>query len=86
MTFIELHYGILFVDLNFVLKHINVCPPYYTIRNNGFISMSTVGRATGYGLDKRGRSWDPKKTKLNYVAFSPQANYTDRATAACRRS
>jgi hypothetical protein len=26
-----------------------------------------------------------KKTK-NSVAFSPQANYTDRATAACRRS
>jgi hypothetical protein len=25
-------------------------------------------------------------TKLNSVAFSPQANYTDRATAACRRS
>jgi hypothetical protein len=23
---------------------------------------------------------------LNFVAFSPQANYTDRATAACRRS
>jgi hypothetical protein len=27
-----------------------------------------------------------KKLKLNSVAFSPQANYTDRATAACRRS
>jgi hypothetical protein len=26
-----------------------------------------------------------KKLKLNSVAFSPQANYTDRATAACRR-
>jgi hypothetical protein len=26
------------------------------------------------------------KTKLNSVAFSPQANYTDRVTAACRRS
>jgi hypothetical protein len=26
------------------------------------------------------------KLKLNSVAFSPQANYTDRATAACRRS
>jgi hypothetical protein len=25
------------------------------------------------------------KLKLNSVAFSPQANYTDRATAACRR-
>jgi hypothetical protein len=24
--------------------------------------------------------------KLNSVAFSPQANYTERATAACRRS
>jgi hypothetical protein len=24
--------------------------------------------------------------KLNSVAFSPQANYTDRATAACRQS
>jgi hypothetical protein len=24
--------------------------------------------------------------KLNSVAFSPQANYTDRGTAACRRS
>jgi uncharacterized Rmd1/YagE family protein len=27
-----------------------------------------------------------KKKKLNSVAFSPQANYTDRATAACWRS
>jgi hypothetical protein len=27
-----------------------------------------------------------KKTKLNSVAFSPQANYTDRATSACRQS
>jgi hypothetical protein len=27
-----------------------------------------------------------KPKKLNSVAFSPQANYTDRATAACRRS
>jgi hypothetical protein len=27
-----------------------------------------------------------KHTKPNSVAFSPQANYTDRATAACRRS
>jgi hypothetical protein len=27
-----------------------------------------------------------KTNKLNSVAFSPQANYTDRATAACRRS
>jgi hypothetical protein len=26
------------------------------------------------------------KTKLNSVPFSPQANYTDRATSACRRS
>jgi hypothetical protein len=26
------------------------------------------------------------KTKLNSVAFSPQANYTDRASAAYRRS
>jgi hypothetical protein len=26
------------------------------------------------------------KLKLNSVAFSPQANYTDRAIAACRRS
>jgi hypothetical protein len=26
------------------------------------------------------------KKKLNSVAFSPQANYTDRVTAACRRS
>jgi hypothetical protein len=26
------------------------------------------------------------KKKLNSVAFSPEANYTDRATAACRRS
>jgi hypothetical protein len=24
--------------------------------------------------------------KLNSVAFSPQGNYTDQATAACRRS
>jgi hypothetical protein len=27
-----------------------------------------------------------KRVKKNSVAFSPQANYTDRATAACRRS
>jgi hypothetical protein len=27
-----------------------------------------------------------KSHKLNSVAFSPQANYTDRATVACRRS
>jgi hypothetical protein len=26
------------------------------------------------------------KTKLNSVACSPQANYTDRAAAACQRS
>jgi hypothetical protein len=26
------------------------------------------------------------REKLNTVAFSPQANYTDRATVACRRS
>jgi hypothetical protein len=26
------------------------------------------------------------KTKLNSVAFSPQANYTDQEAAACRRS
>jgi hypothetical protein len=25
-------------------------------------------------------------TKLNSVVFSPQMNYTDQATAACRRS
>jgi hypothetical protein len=29
---------------------------------------------------------DKTKTKLNSVACSPQANYTDRAAAACRRS
>jgi hypothetical protein len=29
---------------------------------------------------------DTGMTKLNSVAFSPQANYTDRATAACWRS
>jgi hypothetical protein len=27
-----------------------------------------------------------EKLKLNSVAFSPRVNYTDRATAACRRS
>jgi hypothetical protein len=27
-----------------------------------------------------------KKTKKTSVAFSPRANYTDRATDACRRS
>jgi hypothetical protein len=27
-----------------------------------------------------------KETKLNSVACSPQANYTDRAAAACQRS
>jgi hypothetical protein len=26
------------------------------------------------------------KLKLNFVAFSPQANYTDRVAATCRRS
>jgi hypothetical protein len=29
-------------------------------------------------------TWKAKKTKLR--GLSPQANYTDRATAACRRS
>jgi glutamate racemase len=28
----------------------------------------------------------PLRKKLNSVALSPQANYTDRGTAACRRS
>jgi hypothetical protein len=28
----------------------------------------------------------PKTKQTNSVAFSPQANYTDRANAACRRS
>jgi hypothetical protein len=27
-----------------------------------------------------------KKTKQNYAAFSPQANYTDRSTAICWRN
>jgi hypothetical protein len=29
--------------------------------------------------------WQTKLIKLNSVAFGPQANYTDRANAACRR-
>jgi hypothetical protein len=33
-----------------------------------------------YGLENR------CTVKQNSVAFSPQANYTDRATAVCRRS
>jgi hypothetical protein len=33
-----------------------------------------------------GEYLDLKKTKLNSMASSPQANYTDWATAACRRS
>jgi hypothetical protein len=33
------------------------------------------------------RKYSPKQqNKTNSMAFSPQANYTDRATAACRRS
>jgi hypothetical protein len=42
--------------------------------------------------DKLGATEDPKNVaelnpkKKNSVAFSPQANYTDRETAACRRS
>jgi hypothetical protein len=36
------------------------------------------------GLDEGFKMYIPKlKEKLNSVAFSPQANYTDRATAAC---
>jgi hypothetical protein len=34
----------------------------------------------------KGKGEEKVITKLNSVAFSPQANYTDRATAACRRS
>jgi hypothetical protein len=30
--------------------------------------------------------WENHEILLNSVAISPQANYTDRATAACRRS
>jgi beta-galactosidase/beta-glucuronidase len=33
-----------------------------------------------------GRGRENETKKLNSVAFSPQANYTDRSTAACRRS
>jgi hypothetical protein len=32
------------------------------------------------------RSLDAKKAKTNSMAFSPQENYTDRATATCRRN
>jgi hypothetical protein len=42
------------------------------------------------GIDPQSSSPAPRKSWLyslqNSVAFSPQANYTDRATAACRRS
>jgi hypothetical protein len=39
-----------------------------------------------YRLSYLGSPQIPTKLKLNSVAFSPQANYTDRATASCRRS
>jgi hypothetical protein len=37
-------------------------------------------------LTKRRHMKTYRTKKLNSVVFSPQANYTDRVTAACRRS
>jgi hypothetical protein len=52
-----------------------------------------IGRGGMDWLDlaqSRDRSWAPVNTVLNHKkklrGFSPQANYTERATAACRRS
>jgi hypothetical protein len=35
---------------------------------------------------KSEQTWWPNNNELNSMVFSPQANYTDRTTAACRRS
>jgi hypothetical protein len=35
---------------------------------------------------KQNRKYAEAARYVNSVAFSPQVNYTDRATAACRRS
>jgi hypothetical protein len=56
-----------------VQKH-NICiniPEYWTLFNSGGI----IVLITFY-----------RKHQLNFAAFGPQANYTDRATAACRWS
>jgi hypothetical protein len=37
-------------------------------------------------LPSRHQAWKGLKTKTKLHGLSPRANYTDRATAACRRS
>jgi hypothetical protein len=43
-------------------------------------------RVNSYILDNFLYVYSMNNERKNSVAFSPQANYTDRATAACRRS
>jgi hypothetical protein len=40
----------------------------------------------GKDLIRVSRAWKKQLHKTKLRGFSPQANYTDRATAACRRS
>jgi hypothetical protein len=59
-----------------------------------FWDMTSYGILTGwnstgsYGVTSQKTEfyYVSKTKKLNSVAFSPHENYTDRATAACRRS
>jgi hypothetical protein len=44
------------------------------------------GHSTGYFKQKKKCIYVLRKTKSKLRGFSPQANYTDRATTACRRS
>jgi hypothetical protein len=59
--------------------------PYYTFStlDTPSLPLVTSSDATFHVGKTR---YSLTKTKLNSVAFSPQANYTDRATAVCRRS
>jgi hypothetical protein len=48
---------------------------------------SITAQTSNYSATNSRMDYVPKlKKKLNSVAFSPQAKYTDRATAACWRS
>jgi hypothetical protein len=51
-----------------------------------FLNPRTVSRTPWTGDQPVKKPLPTKLKKLNSVAFSPQANYTDWATAACRRS
>jgi hypothetical protein len=48
--------------------------------------MRFIRPKAGYTLIDKKRNRVIRSKLKNSVAFSPQANYTDRATATCRRS